>query len=327
MKYITCLVALMIMISCDNSLNLVEEGTDVSVVYGLLSSTSDEQVIRLERGFIDSKTSATDLAKDADQLYYPNASVQINNLTRNTSYSLDRVNAKDLGYTREAGFFVTDPNYIYYRKGSRNDFKPGDQVRVLIKKDENAEPVRCDITLLDTLLVVTPKSEGTLSFPLKGRYKIQWAANGKNQPTSCSVNAYIHYKEANQEDEEPELVPKVLKWKIGNVANESALEMAGIDFFKHMGKSLETNPKYIRTLEYIDFEFIYTGKEMARYKQFVNANIGITSSQPIPPYTNLSDGLGLIAERNVQYTRNVFLGKTSKDSLKMGVYTKYLGFQ
>lgn len=313
--------------SCDNTLNLVEPGADVPVAYALLSSTSDEQFIRVERGFIDPLRPASEIAQIADSLYYPSAVVRLVNETQNTSFVLEQVDAKSLGYNREEGFFLTDPNFIYYHLGSETDFRPGDRVTFELQREEGDEPVTASINLLDTLLISTPKPNANINIPTQADYRIQWANFGENPAILYSVNYYIHYEEANLLDEEPEFEPKVIRWRLGEVREETILSIAGIEFYKFLGTNLEKNENLVRTFEYMDAEFVYSGEELVKYLDFINANTGITSSQPIPPYTNLSDGLGLIAERNVQYVRNVFLSNSTQDSLRFGQFTKDLGFQ
>ena len=312
--------------SCDNTLNLVEPGADVPVAYALLSSTTDEQFIRVERGFIDPLRPASEIAQIADSLYYPNAIVRLVNETQNTSFVLDQVDAKTLGFNRAEGFFLTDPNFIYYHIGSATDFRPGDRVTFELQREEGDEPVTASINLLDTLLISTPKPSANINIPTQADYRIQWANFGNNPAVLYSVNYIIHYEEANLLDEEPEFEPKVIRWRLGEVRDESILSIPGIEFYKFMGSNLEKDEKYVRTFEYMDAEFVYSGEELVKYLDFINANTGITSSQPIPPYTNLSEGLGLIAERNVQYVRNVFLSNSTVDSLRFGQFTKDLGF-
>lgn len=312
--------------SCDNTLNLVEQGEDVPIVYGLISSINNEQFIRVERGFIDPFTPANEIAQIADSVYYQNANVRLINLTTNESYTLEEVNAADLGYERKDGFFLTDPNYVYYHNGSDNDFNPGDRIRFELKTDEMSEPVFSEINLLDTLIVAYPKPNAQMSIPTEADLKLQWVNNKDNPASLYTVNMYIRYDEANLEDEEPELEPKLAVWRMGEVRDENVLSVKGIDFYKFLGSNLPKGDNYVRTFEYIDFEFIYSGEELTKYLDFINANIGITSSQPLPAYTNLSQGIGLIAERNKQYLRNVFLNNSTLDSLKAGRFTKDLGF-
>lgn len=313
--------------SCDNTLNLVEQGEPVPVVYGLLSSIDDEQFIRVEKSFIDPFIRAEEIAQNEDSIYYNNATVTLINKTRNTSYELQKVDASTLGFNREEGFFLTDPNYIYYYDGEETDFRAGDRVRFELKTGENSEVVFSEINLLDTLLVAYPKANSKMSVPTQADLKFQWAVNNENPAELYDINMYIYYNEADLSDDEPEFELKRIKWEMGSLRNDNIFSVKGIDFYKYLGTNLEKDDKYVRTFEYLDVEFIYSGKELTKYIDFINANIGITSSQPLPSYSNLSSGLGLIAERNRQVIKNVFLNTPTLDSLEQGQFTKELGFR
>lgn len=313
--------------SCDNTLDLVGEGEDTPIIYALFSSLDNEYIVRVERGFIDSERPAKEIAQLEDSLYYKNAVVTLVNKESNKRFDLERVDSKTLGVERDQGFFLSDPNYVYYLKSNNGDFNPGDNVRLELKREGNEEIVFSEIQLLDTLIIGTPKTGGKISIPTKADYKIQWVTDKKNPASFYAVNFYIHYEEANLNDVEPEFVPKVLQWKLGEVREETVISTPGIDFFKNMGSNIPKGSNFVRTFEYIDAEFIYTGSEFLKYIDFISANNGITSSQPIPPYSNLSAGLGLVAERNVQRVNNIFLNEVSLDSIKFGQYTKLLNFK
>ncbi len=309
--------------SCDNTLDLVEEGTEVSVVYSLLSATDNEQVVRLEKGFIDQDIPATELAQDPDQLYYENAVVRLNNVTKGTSYTLSRKESSELGLEREDGFFVSSPNYIYHYNGNEDDFENNDEVELSIKTSEESEPITANITLLSDLLVLSPNT----NFPTEAQYKIQWVIPEENPPVEYVIKIELHYKEANLLDDEPEFEDRMLTWNFGRFKNSNFAEAPGIDFYKLFGNNLEESPTLERTFEHFNIIIEYSGEEMEAFQNFLTANTGITSSQPLPVYSNLSSGLGLVAEKEFKVIENQFIGTATKDSLKDGRFTKNLNFR
>lgn len=321
------LSGLFLISSCDNSLNLVEKGENVPIVYSLLSSSSDQQYIRVEQGFIDALKPAQEIAQIEDSVYYnSDVTVKLINLNTNNTFELEKTNASDIGFNREEGFFPTDPNYIYLHSGTEDDFKPGDKVRFELDRGEDFNVVFTEIDLLDTLLITKPLTTQEVSIPDLADFTIKWVLSGDILPDAYTINLIIHYEEANQEDDEPEFEPKMVKWKFADVRDERFAGVPGKEFFQFLETELEEDPKYVRTFEWFDVELIYTGQEVKKYNDFLNANTGITSSQPLPPYTNLSEGLGLVGERNTQYVRRVYLKAASLDSLSNGRYTKDLGF-
>ncbi len=325
--YISIALSVLILMSCDNSLNLVEKGENVPIVYSLLSSSDEDQYVRVEQGFIDALKPAQEIAQIEDSVYYDdNVVVKLINLNTNSVFELTKTEASELGFQREEGFFPTEPNYIYVHEGSQNDFRPGDKVRFELDRGEDFNVVFTEVDLLDTILITKPITEKEVSIPDLADFSIRWVINGESKPSAYSINLIIHYEEANTEDVEPEFEAKSIKWNFANVNDINTAAVEGKEFYRFIESQLETNAKFVRTFEWFDVEIIYTGQEVKKYNDFLNANTGITSSQPLPPYTNLSEGLGLVGERNVQYSRRIFLKAPSLDSLRNGRYTKDLGF-
>ncbi len=326
-KIILFLAFACVFCACDNTLDLVEEGADISIVYSLLSASTDRQIVRLERGFIDAEQAATVIAQDASRVYYDDAVVTLRNLTSGESYDLPRIEGTSIGKTRDDGFFLTDPNYIYSYNGDPTDFQFNDEVVLEIQKDEGSDPITASIQLLDDLLVISPKSGSDSNFPSDTKFKVQWVKSTENAGIEYSVAMRLHYSEADLSDEEPEFEEKVLDWNFATVKDQEFAELAGIEFYKLFGNNLEKNETLVREFLSYDVIITYSGKEMNKFQNFLNANTGITSSQPIPPYTNLSSGLGLVAESEVKIIDNIFIGTATKDSLRMGRFTKDLNFQ
>ena len=321
------LVLTMTVISCGNELDLVAEGANVPIVYSLLSSGQERQYVRVEQAFIDANKPAQEVAQDENAVYYgDDAQIRLVNVTENKSFILQKVNATDLGFIRKDGFFPTDPNYLYVHEGTNTDFNPGQTVRFELDRGDDQDLVFSEIGLLDTILITKPEAETSVSIPDLSDYTIKWVLKGDNAPSAYSIDIIMYYEEANQEDAEPEFVPKQLKWDFADVQDELSAAREGKEFFKFLQESLEEDPKYVRTFEWFDVIIAYTGQEVKRYNDFLSANTGITSSQPIPPFSNLSSGLGLVGARNEQYSRRVFLKPTAKDSLENGRFTKNLGF-
>jgi len=326
-KIVLFLAIIFSLIACDNTLNLVEEGADVSIVYSLLSAGSNEQIVRLERGFIDPVKPATEIAQDPDEVYYPNATVKLRNLTTGNTFDLERIASSEINRERDNGFFLTDPNYIYYYQGEEDDFDYNQEVEVVVSKDETSDPITAKVNLLDELLVIRPKSGSNFDFPTEAQYKVQWVKSDLNPGKEYTITMKFYYTEADLSDEEPEFEEKVLNWNFTTVQDELFAEVPGIEFYKLFGNNLEKKASLVR--EFLDYDVIinYSGVEMEKFQNFLNANTGITSSQPLPPYTNLSSGLGLVAERERWVIDNVFIGLSTKDSLRMGRFTKDLNFQ
>jgi hypothetical protein len=76
----------------------------------------------------------------------------------------------------------------------------------------------------------------------------------------------------------------------------------------------------------MDIQIWCAGHELEEFVKIAQANTGITSTQDIPTYTNLSEGLGIFTSRNVATHTGFKIGTVTLDSLRNGIVTKDLNF-
>ena len=69
------------------------------------------------------------------------------------------------------------------------------------------------------------------------------------------------------------------------------------------------------------------GKELAEFIRIKQANTGLTGSELVPTYTNLSEGLGLFTSKSTASRGELTLTPPTRDSLRNGQFTKTLNFQ
>ena len=72
---------------------------------------------------------------------------------------------------------------------------------------------------------------------------------------------------------------------------------------------------------------VEAGQELGEFIKIAQANSGITATQDIPTYTNLSEGIGVFTSRNVANYTGFGLTDATLDSLKNGSITGHLNFQ
>ena len=77
----------------------------------------------------------------------------------------------------------------------------------------------------------------------------------------------------------------------------------------------------------IDMQVVAGGEELEKYINVALANSGITGSQELPSFSNLSEGQGIFSTRSVLDFKNFSLSLETRDSLKNGSITGHLNFQ
>ena len=334
------LVFILLGISCSNDIDLTSDWKDVPIVYGILSRTDSVHYIRVEKAFLDEEKSALETAKISDSLYYPNAVVQIKKLNSNEApLVFQEVDAAQEGYPREDGLFATAPNIIYKLEMPSGTFLEAEtDYELLVDRGDNFLLVTSETTVISDINITAPKI-AELSTPFNwGDYDwqltIRWRAK---VPTAFfDVVFYIHLEEFDIDDSlEPK--PVVLEWVVkrnqlarsassnGIISMETSVSAE--NFYRFIAAKLESQPEVFRKFKSMDLMIRSGGSEFLEYIQLRQANFGITSSQVIPEYSNLSSGIGLFSSKNKIVLEGYQVNSSTIDSLIDGMHTKDLNFR
>jgi len=330
MKYIVAFFLCGILYACGNELDLIEDGKDIPIIYGLLSPVDTAQYFRVEKAFADEEISAVELAQDPSQLYYDNLRVALIHEQSGQEIIFDQVDGADEGYPREEGAFASVPNTLYKKLSSEINLVEGDDYRLEVLRTGIDTPVEANTVLVKTPMINRPGSMGLFDFIPNGSYTIQWRGN-----ESLSLyDVYLEIKifERDQSIPGSSFEERTLRWKAvegrtvePKVANVEET-IAGIEFYSFLSGALEKDPKWSRRFRDIDIVLLGGGKELQSYRSVGLANLGITSSQDIPVFTNLSEGRGIFSSVTRTIKEDVSLNGRSLDSLKTNALTRDLGF-
>ncbi|MFK7810799.1 MAG: hypothetical protein AB8F74_23530, partial [Saprospiraceae bacterium] len=147
--------------SCSNDFELIADWKDIPVVYALLNTTDTAHYVRVEKAFLDPETSALVLAQRPDSIYYPNATVKLVRTSDNREFLLTKVDGNNEGLQREEGIFADSPNWLYKMKPSGVDtLAPDTEYQIIVKRDEDSEPVTGTTTTISNVRFSTPSTEG-----------------------------------------------------------------------------------------------------------------------------------------------------------------------
>ena len=140
MKFtLSLLLFSLLIVSCDNELDIIEARKDIPVVYGFISLSDTAQYIRLEKAFVDETTSALVIAQDPDSLYYDDATVELVRTSNGASFALEMVDGKLEGYSREEGAFAQSPNYLYKIRTADIALEGDQEYTLRISRESKAE--------------------------------------------------------------------------------------------------------------------------------------------------------------------------------------------
>lgn len=322
---ICALLAICSLFACNNDLDLSEDYKDIPIIYGVISMPATDQFIRIEKGFIDDQTSALEIAMNPDSLYYMDAVVSIKDISSGTEYPLTMVDGSEYNLPRDPGIFATNPNYLY--KSETNSFLPiaGTEYMLQVQRSNIDTLITASTVMVGVPNIVRPSQTGgaSLDFSYFQNTILKW--NGDENTGLYDLAFDINYRERNI-IEGGNFENKSVRWFVRSNYEEETFELEGIQFYGAIASLLEEDPNVVRKFRNLDMIVAAGGQEVKEYVRIGQANSGLTSSQDIPVYTNISEGRGLFSSR--QETKNESIPITAKtlDSLINGQITGHLNF-
>ena len=91
---------------------------------------------------------------------------------------------------------------------------------------------------------------------------------------------------------------------------------------------MEKRQDVVRQMKDIEFQIYSGGREMLAKQDLVDANFGITGSQDLPLYSNITGALGIFTAKNYLSVSGYSIKPgAGLDSLFNGIHTKDLNFR
>lgn len=324
MKIIHYILFFILFASCSNEFSLIEEKKDIPIVYGLLDQTDTAQYIRLERAFVDESINALELALDPNNLYYPNAEISLVNNTTGESVVLDKVDGDAEGLPRRTGIFATTPNVLYKVLTENFMMEKNDEIILNIKRDETLPLVTATTMTIGEGKITRPTPTASVDFNFISPTRFLWS-KGDNA-VLFDLSLVLNYQERDL-NSGTGFERKSITWEVINNTEADEIEIEGRRFYETLNGAIDVNPNVVRRFLNVDFILASGGEELKSYIQVGQANLGITSSQDIPTYTNLSEGRGVFSSRTKFFREGVNISPNTIDSLVNGTITANLNFE
>ena len=325
MKFIFGLFSLAILFSaCDNELVVTDKWKDIPVVWGLISKSDTAIYIRVEKAFLDPTTSAYDIARIPDSLYYDNAIVQLKRISSGVVYTLERVNGDLEGYPRDSGIFAETPNYLYKIRANEIALAIGEKYQFILTRNDHTNKVTAETIILPKPVLRNPPPGSLCNFKPNSLFTFDW--NPIADAGIFDLHVIFHYNEKSPETNNI-FEPKSFDWVVVRNLTEDIYKVDGSEFYNSVAANIEEDINAVRRYDSLDIVIWCAGLELGEFIKITQANSGITATQDIPSYTNLSEGIGIFSSRNLSNYTGFQLTNASLDSLKNGSITGDLNFQ
>ncbi len=324
-------VSAMFWSACSNDFDVAAPWKDIPVVYGLLDIDEEVHYIRIEKAFLDPVKNAFEIAQNADSLYYENAIVQLEKVGNGELYTLQRVDGNDpnVNQPRDPGIFATSPNWLYKIEADQINLKEGERIKLILDRG-NGLPLVTAQTVVQGPMKKQRPTGNNFNFSPGKETELGWAAS--SEAKVFDVKLIFNYAEFPKTDPDA-FVQKSFDWNWakGLTFNTTQpvyrIQKLGEEFYGVVAGNIEDDPNLNRFFIDIDIEIVAGGEELEKYVNVALANSGITGSQELPSFSNISEGQGVFSTRSVLTVTGFSLTPSTRDSLIDGSETKHLNFQ
>lgn len=316
--------------ACTTDFQLEADWKDIPIVNGFLNQADTAHYIRVEKAFLEPGGNAEEIAQIADSLYYDDSriTVELERVSTGERFRMRRVDGNLEGYVRDEGPFAQSPNYLYKINRTEINLEPGEEIRFILSRGDNLEPAQATTNILDEIVIRdTPGSP--LNFSDYNR-NITFIWDVGEFASMFNVRMRIHYNELKPGATEFEelsidwiLAERFEREDFG--VSRVAFSFLSENFYRFLGETLDPDGS-VRQITALDFLVTGVGPEFLELLEVANANIGITSAQSIPVYSNIEGGLGILTSRSFGQRAGMTLNSASVDSLQNGIYTRDLNF-
>jgi len=322
------LLLLMLLFGCSTEFDLEAPGESVTVVYGVLSLQDTAHYLRVERAFKAAGGGATQLAQDPDNLYFDDISVYLEKEISGTRFQLQRVDGNLEGYLREDGPFAEAPNYLYKIDAEEVNLDAGEGVRVLVERPDAAQSATAGTMIVSPLELRQNSPANPVNMGYDRMVTYAWGYG----PGAAifDVRLLIEWEEEVAPGVfEPARAEWILEQGLRPEDDEgrASIRVPGIQFYQFLAQALEDAPSIRRRFTGMTLLVDAGGEEIALAQDIAQANVGLTSSQIIPNFSNVEGGQGVFTSRASLARSGLVLSGPSLDSLRNGQITSFLNFE
>lgn len=313
-----CIIGIL---SCSTDFELTTGGKEQPVIYSILTEDDEYHYVRVEKLFVDEETGPRELATDSNNVFYDNITVEL--IKNNESQVLTKVNAAELGMARDSGIFLSEPNFLYRVSDSEFDITANDNVEVRVTFPSDTLVASATTAIVGKSALKRPRDTDIRMFlaPEVGSYIIQW--DGDEDAAFYDLYFNLHIREISSNTTE---FTEVL-WPIVSGREQDQYTVMGTSFFNFLDATLEPNPNVRRKIDSFDIVIDAGGEALERFIDINNLNTGITSSQVIPNYTNVNNGLGLFSSVSSVTNTGFQFHPGTIDSLRSNPRVQDLNFE
>jgi hypothetical protein len=322
------LFCLIFVFGCNNDLDLAAPTKDIPVVYGVFSKLNTDHYVRIEKAFIDEQIPAGELAENSDNFIYDDLTVNL--IKDGIPIELERIDGNVDGFPRETGFFNSDPNVLY--KLEDVSFAGGQTVTLSIDRGPGFETVTASTEIVDNIELTVPRPGQGDRLDVRSEPNKMTKLVFKPRSNAKIFDIFItfHYNEITSAGG---ITAKEVVWnfvrnqKLDESRESQNADNEGINFFNLLLQEIPVEPGVVRRFQKFSIDIVGGGQAVSDYVSLTQANTGITSSQEVPNFSNLSEGLGIFSSKFTHRLDSVDITPAGRLELVTGDLLRDLNFE
>ncbi len=293
---------MMLIYACSTDFDITGEWEERTIIYGLLDQSQDTQFVRIERAFLNQSGSAYDYAQVPDSIYYADVEATMKVVRPDDgavvqTITLKKVNADTIGYPKDEGDFVRNPNYLYYFTDSLREDR---RYRVEVTTP-SGNYTWAETSIVSDFRVFKPEDGDSLGFSFGNDTLTSTRWREAVGGFVYDVDLFFNYDEVNTLDNTEER--KIIKWNmISNRRDPSINNIYEHDiylegFFNFVKGRVPVQDNVKRYFKHIEMVYSCGTEELYNFQLVNYAQLGVAGGQSVKQYTNVNNGLGLFASR------------------------------
>ena len=336
--YSTLIVAVIMLSGCKQDFQIaVSKYVDTPVIYGLLSindygSDGNTHYVRIQKGYL-LKGNAYLATGIIDSIYYPdNLTVKLIPAV-GPSFTLTRVDGSTVGLNKDTGVFANTPNYLYTFHGAINANQPYTLVVTRNTGDTVATAVD---SIVSSFAIYSPSRIGpsSINFSNTQPAVLTWALAKNADVYDLTVRFFYREYSAldNSLTKDTFIDIPVFRSYIPVYTGSQNITytLTSSIILTYLSNNLKADPNVYREFNYqrgMQFKFAAGGNALGSYFLAQQAQSGLTSSNALPPYTNISGGVGLLSSRIYKEIDSIVLTPVGLDTLACDPTSANLNFR
>ena len=311
-------------LSCETEVDVNAPWEDVTVVFGLLDQSQNEQYIRINKVFLGAE-SAMNMASVADSINYKPSDLLVRISKMNSSGDILSVRTLDtVMLFKDDGMFANDENIVYTFNNNDNFLDDSRSYFLEIENIKSGKIISGSTELIRPFQIQTYNHWFNNGIGLVNSqdlslnsYKIEWLpSNGEIYQMTLLFN----YTEYGLIDTVEKTIKKV--YPIQNRSEEMDQNIDAQELLIHIENNIDDNNLVqARRFNDIDLVFNVGSSQLNTYITINEPSSSIVQERP--GYTNMTNGIGIFSSRYTATVEGINLTSATKEAIRNNLSDLY----